>query len=449
MTIPHPTSCVPPSTSTDPCCPERKDPVTRTAPKEKLWTRDLVLAFGVNLALTFVFYMFMTTMALYAVERFGASDTQAGLASSMFVIGATVARLFAGNLVDLVGRRRILAVALTVFLVASVAYVPLDVAGSSSLGLLLTVRGVHGVAFGIAGTAAMALAQSLIPASRRAEGTGYFTLSSTLATALGPFLALLLVHRSGYTALFVSGVVAAVVAILVALGLRAPDTPLDPDERGRLRRFHPRDMLHPGVVPVASFMLVMAIGFSGILTFLNSFAGRRGLETGASMFFLAYAAVLVLARFVAGPLQDRRGDNLVVYASVVLYAGGLVVLGLARTDVVLLVSAALLGAGYGTLMSAMQSIAVGRAPVHRVGIAISTHYFMLDLGVGLGPVALGLLLAHVGYGEMYLMLAGLSLAGALLYHLVHGSADRARRREAAAAVTAPVTAEAEPALATR
>ena len=30
--------------------------MTRTAPKEKLWTRDLVLAFGVNLALTFVFY---------------------------------------------------------------------------------------------------------------------------------------------------------------------------------------------------------------------------------------------------------------------------------------------------------------------------------------------------------------------------------------------------------
>lgn len=439
MTIPHPTSCVPPSTSTDPCCPERKDPVTRTAPKEKLWTRDLILAFVVNLALTFVFYMFMTTMALYAVERFGASDTQSGLASSMFVIGATIARLFAGNLIDLVGRRRILGIALATFLVASVAYVPLDLAGSTSLTLLLTVRGVHGLAFGIASTAAMALAQSLIPASRRAEGTGYFTLSSTLATALGPFLALQLVHGPGYTALFVGGVVAAVVAMLVALGLRTPDTPLDPDERGRLRRFHPRDLLHPGVVPVASFMLVMAIGFAGILTFLNSFAGERGLQTGASMFFLVYAAVLVLARFVAGPLQDRRGDNLVVYSSVVLYAAGLAVLGAARSDVVLLVAAALLGTGYGTLMSAMQAIAVGRAPVHRVGIAISTHYFMLDLGVGLGPVLLGLLLAHLGYGEMYLVLAGVSLAGAALYHLVHGRRARAHRAAAAATVAAEVT----------
>lgn len=50
------------------------------------------------------------------------------------------------------------------------------------------------MAFAVASTAAMALAQSLIPASRRAEGTGYFTLSLTIATAIGPFVALLLVR---------------------------------------------------------------------------------------------------------------------------------------------------------------------------------------------------------------------------------------------------------------
>ena len=284
--------------------------MTRGANKEPLWTRDLVLASLVNLCLAFVFYALMTTMAMYAVERFGASDTIGGLASSVFVIGAMVARLFAGNLVDLIGRRRALVISLAVFAAASLGYLPVD--SLNSLAALLVVRVIHGMSFAVAATAATAIAQALIPPSRRAEGTGYFTLTLTLATAVGPFLALMLVRGPGYTALFAAGSVAAALAMIMALLLRSPDIPLSPQERTRLRRFHPSDMLHLAVVPVAAFMFVTSVGYSGVVTFLESHAGERGLESGAKVFFLVYAAVLFLARLVAGRLQDRRGANVVV-----------------------------------------------------------------------------------------------------------------------------------------
>jgi len=405
--------------------------VTRAPRKEPLWTRDLVLASLANFFLAFVFYLLMTTMALYAIESFGASDTVGGLASSMFVLGSVVARLFAGNLSDLLGRRRVLLIALVVFVVASVSYLPVD-SMTDSLALLLVVRAVHGLSFGVASTAAMAIAQSLIPASRRAEGTGYFTLSTTLATAVGPALAVMLVHTSGYTALFVAGAIASALGMATALLLRAPEKPLDPEHRARLRKFHPRDMLHPAVVPVATTMLVLGICYSGVLTFLDSFAAERDLQTGASLFFVAYSVVLFLARLVAGKIQDRRGDNIVVYTAMAAFAVGMLLLGSATSNLLVVLAGAFIGLGWGTLMSALQSVAAGLVPMQRIGVAISTHFFMLDLGVGLGPIGLGLLLNTFGYDQMYLALAGLVVLSALLYHLVHGRVDTARRRAALA-----------------
>jgi MFS family permease len=400
--------------------------LARNGAKERLWTRELILSALANLFLGLVFYLLMTTMALYAVARFGASDTLGGLTSSMFVIGATAARLFAGNLVDLIGRRRALLIFMAVFLAASVSYLPID--SFQSIGALLAIRAIHGVAFAIASTAASALAQARIPASRRGEGTGYYALSLTLAPALGPFLALLLVQRTGYPALFIAASVMSLLGMLVSLFVRSADAPLSPAERARLRRFHPRDMLHVNVIPVATFMFVTSLAYSGVLTFLEAYADGHGLTTGASLFFLVYAAVLFVSRFVAGRIQDVRGDNLIVYTALVAFTAGLVVLAVARADAVLLVSGGLIGMGFGTLVSALQAVAVNRVPVQRIGVAISTHFFMIDLGIGVGPVFLGLLLAHTGYSGMYLLLAGVVVFSAGLYHLVHGRIDRAHRR---------------------
>lgn len=400
--------------------------MTRHSARERLWTRELVLASVTNLLLGLVFYLLMTTMALYAASRFHASDSLSGLAASMFVIGATVARLFAGNLVDLVGRRRVLLICLVVVLLASASYLPID--SLQSIWLLLVARAVHGVAYAIGSTAASTIALASVPASRRAEGTGYYTLSLTLAPAVGPFLALLLVQGSGYPALFVAVSVTSFLAILVALFLPAARVSLPPEERARLRRFHPRDMLHRNVIPVATVMFVASLAFSGVLTFLETYARERGLMVGASLFFLVYAVVLFVTRLFVGRLQDVHGDNLVIYTSLGAFAIGLIVLAVAHTNAVLLLAGGLLGVGFGTLVSALQAIAINRVPGHRVGVAISTHFFMIDLGIGIGPVLLGLLLSSLQYGGMYLLLAGVVAASTGLYHLVHGRVDRARRR---------------------
>lgn len=127
----------------------------------RLWSKDFTVAIIAAVFLSFVFYLLITTMAGYAVIRFAASDSAAGLASSSFVLGAVAARMFVGTMLDTLGRYRVLITAFTLSAVAGALYLPAD-----SLPLLLAVRFVHGAVFGAGHTAIMAAVQDIIPPSR-------------------------------------------------------------------------------------------------------------------------------------------------------------------------------------------------------------------------------------------------------------------------------------------
>lgn len=382
---------------------------------KRLWTRDFVLATVVNALVMTIFYLLMTTMAVYAVRQFAAAAVWAGLASSMFIIGAVVTRL-AGGIVDAVGPRRTLLVGLAIFIAMSLAYVEAD-----SLALLLTVRFVHGAAFGLVSTAATALAQASIPPLRRGEGTGYFAMSIPFASGIGPALALWLIDHWDYQALFLACAVVSTGAFISAFLLRpAPTTRV----RWRPDRQLWRELVHPRVVPLAGFMLLIGVVNSSVITFVHSFADDLGIADAAGAFFLVQALGVLGARLVSGRIQDRRGDNMVVYPAVVLYAAGLVTLSQAGATTTVLIAGALTGAGFGTLMPAVQAAVVQLSGGQRVGLAVATYYLFLDIGTGLGPLGLGFLIEATDYRVMYLAVSALMLSSTLYYHAVHG-----RRRE--------------------
>lgn len=386
----------------------------------KLWSRDFILAIATNLFISMVFYLLMTSMALYAVERFNASDSLAGLASSAFIIGSLIARLFAGGLLDVVGRRRMLLGAMVVFVAASLLYIPAD-----SLGLLLALRLLHGLAFGAGHTALAASVQTFIPRARRSEGTGYFGVSNTLSTAVGPLLAVLLAGSGGYTGIFWFCAACSTAAFAVASALHLP-APTGTPRRG-LRPRRLAAVLEPGALPISTVIFLAGAAYSGILTFLTSYTQARGVPSAAGTFFVIYAATVLASRLVVGRIQDRRGDNAVMYPTLVAFAAGLALLAVAPTGWTFAASAVLCGFGFGALMPCGQAIAVTEAPETRIGTATSTFYLMLDAGNGLGPVVLGALIPVVDYGGMYALLCTVMLAAVGLYYLVHGREHRGPR----------------------
>lgn len=375
---------------------------------KKLFTPTFAMGWLVNFSFFLVFYYLITVMALYAVREFAASDFAGGFASSSFVIGATVARVFSGFVVDRFGRRRILLMAAVLAVIASSLYLVAD-----SLAFLIGVRMLHGIAFSLASTSVMALTQSVIPPTRRAEGTGYLSLTTTLAAAVGPALALVLVDAYTYDVLFWVALATSVVSLLVSIFLRDPAG----DGGNRSIRWSLKTIVHPAVLPIGVFMLIIGLCYAGVLTFINPYAEERGLITGAAFFFIAYAVTMLITRPFLGRIQDRHGPSPVVAFGLVWLTVALLLLSVADTNWQVILAGAFTGLGYGTLMPAAQAMSVDAVPPQQIGTALSTLFLFTDLGFGLGPLLLGVVLGWVGYGMLYLILSGgVVLAG--LYYLI-------------------------------
>lgn len=249
-------------------------------------------------------------MALYAVERFAASDAESGLAASSFVIGATAARFFSGYVVDRFGRRNLMLISLIGVVVACAGYFL-----ETSLLVLVLVRILHGVSYAVANTAMMTIAQSAIPPQRRAEGTGYLALGTTLATAVGPAVGLFVVGSYGYTVLFAASLATAVLGLV--LGLVVHQHPSEKAAAAELKqrahpRFSVRSIIAPRVVPVGLFMLMIGVAYSGVLTFFDVVLGRTGAQCRGGVLLpglrLHHAGDALRTRADPGPAWRRRDD---------------------------------------------------------------------------------------------------------------------------------------------
>lgn len=383
-------------------------------PPSRLWSRNFILVSLTNLFQSLVFYLLVTAMALYAVNEFQASAVMSGLAVSGFVLGSVLARLLTGQAMEFIGRRRTLLVSMALFLVASALYLTVD-----SLGMLIAVRVLHGVTFGAASTVVATAVQGMIPPHRRSEGTGWFGTSTTVATALGPLLAFQLTDRFGFDSLFVLCTVVSGIGLVAAGLVHLPAAPRPED--GSRPRFSLLRILARPAVPVSLIILMSGLAYSGVLAFLNGYAQEQGISpTSASLFFVVYAAVLVLSRFIVGPAHDRYGDNAVVFPLLACLAVAMAVLALWPAVPGLIIAAVLCAFGFGALLTSLQSVAATVVPPFQIGVATSTYFLMLDVGIGLGPILLGSLLPVTGFSGMYLGLASFVVLTMGVYWLVHG-----------------------------
>ena len=164
------------------------------------------------------FYLLITTLTVYAIEEFNASQSMAGLASSIFVVGALVSRLFAGKYIEIIGRKKMLYGGLFLFLIMMLFYFIV-----ANMNVLLFIRFVHGAAFGVFTTATAAVVMDIIPNERRGEGISYFSLSITLAMAVGPFLGLYLSQQVSFTMIFIVCTLFSLISTIILLFVHIPE----------------------------------------------------------------------------------------------------------------------------------------------------------------------------------------------------------------------------------
>lgn len=393
----------------------------------RLWTWDFVIVSGINFLLGLVFYMLIVVIGSYAVKEYDASLSQAGLIAGIFVIGIFLGRLVIGQLVDVLGQKKTMIIGMAAFTLTSCLYFL-----SQTVLTLLAARFVHGFALGVASTAAATAVAHIIPHDRKAEGIGYYSLSTTLSSASGPFLGLWLLQHMNFNWIFAACLAVAILGLFAATQLRLPkDTT---SHKGfKEFTFSLGNLVEPKAIPIALVTFLCGLCYASVLTFINPYAIELDLVTAASFFFIVYSAAVLCSRPVTGKLLDRKGSKYVVYPCCVLLALGMVLLAIAQTGPALLAAGALIGLGFGNLQSAMQAIAIKVVEPHRMGLATSTFYIFLDASLGFGPSLLGLVISQTGYRNLYWSMAVLAVACMAAFYLLHGRHVARLRAEAARA----------------
>ena len=365
--------------------------------------------------ISLVYFLLMTTLAVYAIQQFSASESMAGLAASIFVIGAVFSRLFTGRYIETIGRKKVLFTGLLLFLAATLLYFTI-----TNMYLLLLVRFIHGAAFGISTTALATIVMDIIPTERRGEGTSYFSLNITLATSVGPFLGLYLSQHADFSMIFIVCTLLSMISLIISLFSKIPRSAITDDQRNSLKGFKLSSFFEKKAVPISLMITIMGFAYSGVLSFITAYATEINLIEAASFFFLVYSIVLLISRPFTGKLLDKKGDNFVIYPAIISLAIGLLILSQSYNSFTLLLASVFIALGFGTMQSCFQAIAIKESPQHRVGLATSTFLICMDLGVGIGPFLLGSIIPMFGFRGLYLTLAIVVFLSILLYFSLHG-----------------------------
>lgn len=133
-----------------------------------------------------------------------------------YLLASTIAAPVYGYLGDLLGRRRLMFVALVVFIVASVLC-----AASSSILWLSVARVLQGLGGGGLMSLSQALIGEVVPTRQRGHYQGYLAAIATASSAFGPVAGGYLTEHFGWRSIFLVNVPLGVAAILLTFRLAA------------------------------------------------------------------------------------------------------------------------------------------------------------------------------------------------------------------------------------
>ncbi|WP_295789780.1 MFS transporter [uncultured Veillonella sp.] len=377
----------------------------------RIWTPEFIGA-GLSSCLFYMSqYVLIAGLPLIITLSYGGTAFEAGLAMTYFQIGTILCRPFAGELIDALNKRRVLFTSTLVFLLIMIAFY-----FTTSLNLIFLLRFFHGMVFAIGTTAVAAVAVLVLPKARKGEGIGYFSVFVNIAMVVGPFLGLTILSVWENEAFFGFLILGSFISFYAANRKRLDDTIALP-VKNKTKKWNVSRFLEKATLPWAIMGVFLSFSYSGVLVFIPIMLNEMGQGLMASFFFVVFAITIVVTRPWVGRAFDQLGPNRLIYPGFIIYILGIVVLSFAANAWWVILSAPIIGLGYGAISPAFQTLGVQAARPERAGAANATYFLSLDIGVGLGSAILSLIIGYVGFRAMYLLDAGIALLGFVIYHM--------------------------------
>ncbi|HVO52941.1 MAG TPA: MFS transporter [Solirubrobacterales bacterium] len=339
----------------------------------------------------------------YVRGPIGGGDFAVGVVIGCYAISGLLLRPVAGRLADRWGRRPTAFVGMVGIAAGGALIFP-----ALGIGGLILARLVLGAGEGFLYTSTSAWIVDMAPVERRGRILGLFGLAVWGGLAVGPLLGELLLQASGYRAVWT------LATVLPALGAAVIALTTDPFRPQTHAEPHP--LIAPEAVRPGVAVALASVGYATIASFIVLLLESRGVDHGATV-FAAFAAMIVLARLVAGHLPDLVGPARVAIGATLVEAVGLFAIAISHSLLVALLGAMAMGAAFSLLNPSLMLIAVGRVSETARGAAMGTYTAFFDTGIGIGAPLAGLAAALTSY-EGAFVLAGLVALGSSAMVLV-------------------------------
>ena len=367
-------------------------------PGGRLFTAAFVALGVCELAYFTAAGMLLGVTPFFVTDELDGGKAAVGLAVGAFSVTALVLRPWSGRLSDRRGRRPLLIGGAALCAVVILGHVVVD-----ELWLLVVLRLLLGAAEALFFVAGFAMLADLAPEGRTGEALSFNSLALYTGVAVGPVLGQTLLDHGGFD--WVWGGAAALVAAAALLAARIPETWDRPDEEAPAA-----PLFHPAVLAPGFALLTGVAGMAGYFAFASLRADELGLDAWSLVLFLI-GAVVVTCRIVFAKVPDRHPPRPLGAAALGLCALGLGISALVASQAGLLVGAAVLAVGISFLTPAVFTAIFTAVPPSERGAAAGTASVFIDLGLGGGPMVLGLVAGSFSTPAAFLVAACLSVVG--------------------------------------
>ncbi|EEB74262.1 MFS transporter [Thermococcus sp. AM4] len=286
-------------------------------------------------------------------------------------------------------------------LLAGILYVVSAI--SANVYLFAFARAIHGFSMGLFFPSSLSTAVDLAPEGRVGETLGWRGMMFSLGNIIGPAIGGYASDVIGFAGAFaLTALFSGVGALFALIAWCEAGEVVKPREHERASY---RELLRVTFVSASLTLFLFSMSYAGVTTYLPALYKSLSLPQSLFGYYMMVIGLFsFMTRVVGGKSADKRGPLPVITLGLTLLLLGYVLLNLYTLPPRSYVSAALIGAGFGLAVPAMQLMALGNLPrrIRTMGSGIYTMFF--DLGTLAGQVSLGYVAQLRGYAGVFPLL---------------------------------------------
>lgn len=243
---------------------------------DKLWTKNFIFITITNFFLGLVLFSLVVVMTNYSLSVYDVSTGGAALTASIYLLGSLFGRLYTAKASQKYNAKKLLVIMILIsFLLTFVyiIYIP--------VGWMIALRLVHGFFMSVAMTMLGTLVVQIIPKNRRGEGIGYYGISLVVASAIGPFLGVMLISEFGFKSIFIMTIFLSLALLFFAYLLKiSSQKPVYSKENLQIKQF-----IEPSTLPIAILFTLVCIAYSSLIAFISNYSVSLNLVNLGNFFF--------------------------------------------------------------------------------------------------------------------------------------------------------------------